>query len=162
MCLLEPKEEVMKLQNFNFWYLPVEGLLHSTSKKSQKVLVTVVFFFSLYRTCIFCCAKPGLWIKTKFGSPAIPWNELLTTKRGGITMQPHGKIISSLYPYRVQTGSENTMYSFDGSFYIYWGKSHKSYPAFLRIQSNSIINTDKFFYSILSILKWRKHCKILR
>ena len=44
LCLLEPKEEVMKLQSFNFWYLPIEGLLHSASKKSQKVLVIVVFF----------------------------------------------------------------------------------------------------------------------
>ena len=44
MCLLEPKEEVVKLLSFNFWYLPVEGLLHSASKKSLKVLVMVVFF----------------------------------------------------------------------------------------------------------------------
>ena len=45
LCLLEPKEEVVKLQSFNFWYLPIEGLLHSASKKSQKELVTVVIFF---------------------------------------------------------------------------------------------------------------------
>ena len=44
MCLLEPKEEVVKLQSFNFWYLPIEELLHSASKKSQKALVIVVFF----------------------------------------------------------------------------------------------------------------------
>ena len=44
MCLLEPKEEVVKLQSFYFWYLPIEGLLHSASKKPQKVLVMVVFF----------------------------------------------------------------------------------------------------------------------
>ena len=36
---------------------------------------------------LFCCVKPGLWIETKFGSPAIPWNELLTTKKGGITVE---------------------------------------------------------------------------
>ena len=44
MCLLEPKEEVVKLQSLNFLFLPIEGLLQSASKKSQKVLVTVVFF----------------------------------------------------------------------------------------------------------------------
>ena len=38
------EEEVLKLQSFNFWYLPNEGLLNSASKKSQKVLVMVVFF----------------------------------------------------------------------------------------------------------------------
>ena len=41
--------------------------------------------------CLFCCAKPGRWIKTKFRSPTIPWNELLTTKHGGITMELYGK-----------------------------------------------------------------------
>ena len=40
---------------------------------------------------LFCCAKQGLWIKTKFESPAVPWNELLTTKKGGITMALYGK-----------------------------------------------------------------------
>ena len=44
MCLLEPKEEVVTLPSFNFLYLPIEGLLHSASKKSQKVVVMVVFF----------------------------------------------------------------------------------------------------------------------
>ena len=44
-----------------------------------------------WASCLFCCAKPCLWIKTKFGSPAIPWNELLTTKKGGITMELCGK-----------------------------------------------------------------------
>ena len=29
---------------FQFWYLPIKGLLYSASKKSQEVLVTVVFF----------------------------------------------------------------------------------------------------------------------
>ena len=41
--------------------------------------------------CLFCYAKPGLWIKTKFRSPAIPWNEPLSTKKGGITMELYGK-----------------------------------------------------------------------
>ena len=44
MCLLEPKEEVVTLQSLKFWYLPIEGLLHSASKESLKVLVVVVFF----------------------------------------------------------------------------------------------------------------------
>ena len=44
MCLLEPKEEVLKLQSLIFFlYLPTEELLHSASKKSLKVLVMVVF-----------------------------------------------------------------------------------------------------------------------
>ena len=42
-------------------------------------------------SCLFCYAKPGLWIKTKFRSPAIPWNEPLSTKKGGITMELYGK-----------------------------------------------------------------------
>ena len=33
-----------EIAKFQFWYLPIEGLLHSASKKSQKVLVMVVFF----------------------------------------------------------------------------------------------------------------------
>ena len=40
---------------------------------------------------LFCCAKPCLWIKTKFGRPAIPWNELFTTKKDGITMELYAK-----------------------------------------------------------------------
>ena len=32
--------------------LPIEGLLHSTSKKSQKVLVTVVFFLIYFAVLI--------------------------------------------------------------------------------------------------------------
>ena len=49
---------------------------------------------------LFGSAKHGLWIKTKFGRPAIPWSELLTLtlnhqKKGGTT----GKIISSLNPH---------------------------------------------------------------
>ena len=40
---------------------------------------------------LFCYAKPGLWIKTKFRSPAIPWNEPLSTKKGWITMELYGK-----------------------------------------------------------------------
>ena len=82
MCLLEPKEEVMKFQTFKFWNLPIERLLHSASKKSQKVLVIVVFsllslLFELKQTF--------------FGSTAIPWNELLTTKKDGITSEVYGK-----------------------------------------------------------------------
>ena len=68
-------------------------LIHPASKKSKKVLVTMMFFLYL-----FCYSKPGLWIKTKFGSPAIPWTEPLTTKKGGITKELYGKILSSLYP----------------------------------------------------------------
>ena len=45
----------------------------------------------------FFYAKPGLWIKTNFSSPAIPWHEPLTTQKGGNTMELHGKIRSSLY-----------------------------------------------------------------
>ena len=44
LVLLGPNEEVVKFKNFNVWYLIIEGLLHSASKKSQKVLVTVVCF----------------------------------------------------------------------------------------------------------------------
>ena len=33
-----------EIAQFLFWYLPIEGLLHSASKKSLKVLVMVVFF----------------------------------------------------------------------------------------------------------------------
>ena len=40
---------------------------------------------------LFCCAKAGLWIKAKFRSLAIPWNEPLTTKKGGITMELYEK-----------------------------------------------------------------------
>ena len=47
---------------------------------------------------LFCCAKPGLWIKAKFRSPAIPWNEPLSTKKGRITMELYEKTNSSLYP----------------------------------------------------------------
>ena len=45
LCLLEPKE-VVKFQNFSFWYLSIEGLLHihSAFKNSQRALVLVVFF----------------------------------------------------------------------------------------------------------------------
>ena len=38
---------------------------------------------------LLCCTKSGIWIKTKFGSPVIPWNELLTTEKGWITMKPY-------------------------------------------------------------------------
>ena len=33
-----------EIAKFQFLILPIEGLLHSASKKSQKVLVMVVFF----------------------------------------------------------------------------------------------------------------------
>ena len=33
-----------KIAKFQFWYLQTEWLLHLASKKSQKVLVMVVFF----------------------------------------------------------------------------------------------------------------------
>ena len=46
---------------------------------------------------LFRYAKPGLWIKAKFRSPAIPWNEPLTTKKGGFTMELCEKNCS-LYP----------------------------------------------------------------
>ena len=39
----------------------------------------------------FCCPKPGFQIKTKFGSPAIPRKEFLTTKMSGISMELYGK-----------------------------------------------------------------------
>ena len=41
------KRRSSEIAKFQFWYLPIEGLLHSASKKSQKMLVTVVFFFFL-------------------------------------------------------------------------------------------------------------------
>ena len=37
---------------------------------------------------LFYCTKAGLWIKAKFRSPAISWNEPLTTK---ITMERYEK-----------------------------------------------------------------------
>ena len=43
---------------------------------------------------LFCSAKPGLWIKAKFRSSAIPWNEPLTTKKGGITIELYEKKIT--------------------------------------------------------------------
>ena len=51
------------------------------------MLKTVVFFF----LDLFSCARPGLWRKSKFGSPAITWNELLTTKTGRITIGLYGE-----------------------------------------------------------------------
>ena len=44
LCLLEPKERVGIFHVFNFWYLPMEGLLHPASKTSLKVLVIVLLF----------------------------------------------------------------------------------------------------------------------
>ena len=46
---------------------------------------------------LFYCAKAGLWIKAKFRSPAISWNEPLTIKKGEISMELYEKK-SSLYP----------------------------------------------------------------
>ena len=33
-----------EIKSFNFWHMPIEGLLHSASETSQKALVMVVFF----------------------------------------------------------------------------------------------------------------------
>ena len=40
---------------------------------------------------LFCCAKPGLWIKQNLEAQPYPENELLTTKKSGITMEVYGK-----------------------------------------------------------------------
>ena len=69
MCLLEPKEGVVKLQSFNFWYLPIEGLLHSASKKSLKVLVMVVFFLVYF-------AILSLGFELKQNLEAQPYSEM--------------------------------------------------------------------------------------
>ena len=68
---------------------------HSASKKVPESAGDGGIF-----SCLFCCAKPGLGIKTKFRSPAIHWNEPLTKKkkRTGFLWSSMGKIISSLYP----------------------------------------------------------------
>ena len=98
---MEPKEEVVKLQSFSFWYLPIERLLHSASKKIPESAGGSGVFPYLRFILVFCCAKPGLWIKTKFGSPFIPWNEPLSTKKDGITMELYGKDKKFPVPYRV-------------------------------------------------------------
>ena len=69
VCLLEPNEEVVKLQSFNFWHLPIEGLLHSASKTSQKVLVMVVFF-------LFYFAVLSLVFELKQNLEAQPYPEM--------------------------------------------------------------------------------------
>ena len=86
MCLLEPQDEVVKLQSFNFWYLPTEGFASFSLQKVPESAGDGGIF-----PCLFCYAKPGLWIKTKCRSPAIPWNEPVTTKRDGITMELYGE-----------------------------------------------------------------------
>ena len=107
MCLLEPKEEVVKLQRFNVWYLPIEAFPHSASKKSQKVLVTVVYFF-----VYFAVLSLG-WIKIKFRGPAIPWSEPLTTKKARITMELYGKNNWFTVPINYQKQVENNSDSLD-------------------------------------------------
>ena len=69
VCLLEPKEEVGKLQSFKFWYLSIEGLLHSASKKSLKVLVMVVFFLVYF-------AMLSLGFELKQNLEALPYPEM--------------------------------------------------------------------------------------
>ena len=71
---------------FNFRYLLTEGLLHSASKKSKKVLMTVVFFL-IY----FAALSLVFEFKENLESPAIIWNELLTTKKYGITLKLYGE-----------------------------------------------------------------------
>ena len=81
-----------EIAKFQFWHLPTDTChLRVATFNLQKVPESAgdsgVFPY------LFCCAtfKPGLWIKTKFGNPAFPWNEPLTTKNGGITIELCGK-----------------------------------------------------------------------
>ena len=69
VCLLDPNEEVVKLQSFNFWHLPIDGLLHSASKTSQKVLVMMVFF-------LFYFAVLSLVFELKQNLEAQPYPEV--------------------------------------------------------------------------------------
>ena len=69
MCFLEPKEELVKLQSFNFWYLPAEELLHSASKKVSESAVTVVFVLIYF-------AVLSLVFELKHNSEAQPYPEM--------------------------------------------------------------------------------------
>ena len=69
----EAKRRSSEISKFLFWYLPIEGLKHSAFKKSQKVLVTLVFIF------IYLFWKPNHQKRT------------LTTKKDGITMEVYGE-----------------------------------------------------------------------
>ena len=104
MCLLKPKEEVVKLQSFDFRYLPIEGLLHSAYKKSQKVLVTVFFFFFFF---LVYFAVLSLVFELKQNLEAQPYPEMSPEppKRLELLWSSMGKIISSLYPYCIEPGS---------------------------------------------------------
>ena len=88
LCLLEPEEQVVNFQSFNVWYLPNWGVATFSLQKVQENAGDNGFF-SFFAVLI-------LVFELKFGSPAIPWKDLLT--HPGITMKVYGKIISSLYP----------------------------------------------------------------
>ena len=73
--LLEPNEEVVKLQSFNF-LTPANWGVSTVSLQNVPESAGDGGIFSFF----ICCAKPGLWIKVKCLSQARPWNEHLTTK----------------------------------------------------------------------------------
>ena len=56
MYLLEPKEEVVKMQSFNFRYLPMEGLVATFSLQKVPESAGDGGIFP----CLFCYAKSGL------------------------------------------------------------------------------------------------------
>ena len=55
LCLLGPNEEVVKFQKF-IYFIPFNGEVArmSLQKKSQKVLMTVVFYFSFIYLAMLC------------------------------------------------------------------------------------------------------------
>ena len=115
-CVCWSQKKKRNFQSFKFWYLPMGGCYIQPTKSPRKFWWQWCFAYLLY------CAKPGLWIVTKFGSLAIPWNDALTTKKGGITMKLYGKMGVSPPVFSIAThfGSAFGFFGRISKFFIFY------------------------------------------